>query len=119
MDRYPSQKRAGAYLYPPLDPWDQRMLEVGEGHRIYVEQCGNHEGAPVIVLHGGTGGGCSPSMRRYFDQNVWRIILFDQRGCGRSCPHAVVKDNTTWHLVRDIEAIRNTLGVDRWAVFGG
>ncbi|CUH60165.1 prolyl aminopeptidase [Thalassobacter stenotrophicus] len=119
MDRYPSQKRAGAYLYPPLDPWDQRMLEVGEGHRIYVEQCGNPEGAPVIVLHGGPGGGCSPSMRRYFDPNVWRIILFDQRGCGRSRPHAVVKDNTTWHLVRDIEAIRNTLGIDRWAVFGG
>ena len=102
MDRYPSQKRAGAYLYPPLDPWDQRMLEVGEGHSIYVEQCGNPEGAPVIVLHGGPCGGCSPSMRRYFDPNVWRIILFDQRGCGRSRPHAVVKDNTTWHLVLDI-----------------
>jgi pimeloyl-ACP methyl ester carboxylesterase len=76
-------------------------------------------GAPVIVLHGGPGGGCSPAMRRYFSPEDWRIILFDQRGCGRSRPHAGVRGNTTWHLVADIERIRNTLGIERWAVFGG
>ena len=119
MDRSPGQKRAAAHLYPPIDPFDQRMIEVGEGHRVYVEQCGNPNGAPVVVLHGGPGGGCSPAMRRYFDPNVWRVILFDQRGCGRSRPHAAVSDNTTWDLVRDIEQIRSLLGIERWAVFGG
>ncbi|PWJ17441.1 prolyl aminopeptidase [Jannaschia seohaensis] len=106
-------------LHPPIDPFDQRMIEVGEGHRLYVEQCGNPRGLPVVVLHGGPGGGCSPMMRRFFDPAIWRVILFDQRGCGRSRPHASVRDNTTWHLVRDIELIRETLGIDRWAVFGG
>ena len=119
MDKFSGQKRAGAYLYPPIDPFDQRMLDVGDGHQIYVEQCGNPEGAPVVVLHGGPGGGCSPAMRRYFDPEAFRVILFDQRGCGRSRPHASTTANTTWHLVRDIELIRTTLGVDRWAVFGG
>lgn len=95
------------------------MLEVGDGHRVYVEQCGNPHGIPVVVLHGGPGGGCSPSMRRYFDPDVYRIVLFDQRGCGRSRPHASVEDNTTWHLVRDIELIRKTLEIDAWMVFGG
>jgi proline iminopeptidase len=119
MDKDAGQKRASPHLYPPLDPFDQRMLEVGEGHRVYVEQCGRPDGLPVVVLHGGPGGGCSPAMRRYFDPAIWRVILFDQRGCGRSRPHASVEDNTTWHLVRDIEAIREALGIDRWTVFGG
>ena len=119
MDKSSGQKSAVSYLHPPIDPFDQRMLEVGEGHTIYVEQCGNPEGVPVVVLHGGPGGGCSPAMRRYFDPNHYRIILFDQRGCGRSRPHASVEDNTTWHLVSDIEKIRTTLGIDRWIVFGG
>lgn len=119
MDKFSGQKRAGAYLYPPIDPFDQRMLDVGDGHQVYVEQCGNPEGAPVVVLHGGPGGGCSPAMRRYFDPEAFRVILFDQRGCGRSRPHASTQDNTTWHLVADIERIRTTLGIDRWAVFGG
>ncbi|MBD3665271.1 prolyl aminopeptidase [Sulfitobacter aestuariivivens] len=119
MDKYPDQKRAVQYLYPPVDPFDQRMLPVGQGHQVYVEQCGNPDGIPVVVLHGGPGGGCSPSMRRYFDPAVYRVILFDQRGCGRSRPHASVTDNTTWHLVADIELIRTTLGIDRWIVFGG
>lgn len=119
MVKAASEKRATDYLYPPVDPFDQQMLAVGEGHRLYVEQCGNPAGIPVVVLHGGPGGGCSPAMRRYFDPSVYRIILFDQRGCGRSRPHASVEDNTTWHLVRDIELIRETLGVDRWVVFGG
>ena len=119
MDKFPAQKRAAAHLFPPLDPFDQRMLEVGDGHTLYVEQCGNPEGAPVVVLHGGPGGGCSPAMRRYFDPALWRIVLFDQRGCGRSRPHAEVANNTTWHLVADIERIRAELGIERWAVFGG
>src|SRR6056297_802190 len=119
MDKFPSQKRAVQYLYPPIDPFDQRMLAVGDGHSVYVEQCGAENGIPVIVLHGGPGGGCSPAMRRYFDATQYRIVLFDQRGCGRSRPHASVKDNTTWHLVDDIETIRETLGIDRWVVFGG
>ena len=119
MDKVSGQKRAAAHLYPLIDPFDQRMLDVGDGHHIYMEQCGNPDGAPVVVLHGGPGGGCSPAMRRYFDPAQWRIILFDQRGCGRSRPHASVRSNTTWHLVADIERIRNTLGIARWAVFGG
>jgi proline iminopeptidase len=119
MDKFAGQKRAAAHLFPPIDPFDQRMLDVGDGHHLYVEQCGNPHGAPVVVLHGGPGGGCSPAMRRYFDPSDWRIILFDQRGCGRSRPHASVRGNTTWHLVADIERIRETLGIDRWAVFGG
>ncbi|MGB3246154.1 MAG: prolyl aminopeptidase [Sulfitobacter sp.] len=119
MDKYPDQKRAVQYLYPPVDPYDQRMLPVGQGHQIYVEQCGNPEGIPVVVLHGGPGGGCSPSMRRYFDPSKFRVILFDQRGCGRSRPHASVTDNTTWHLVEDIELIRKTLGIADWVIFGG
>lgn len=119
MDKVSGQKRAHAHLYPPVDPFDQRMLDVGDGHRIYVEQCGQRDGLPVVVLHGGPGGGCSPAMRRYFDPDVYRIILFDQRGCGRSRPHASVEANTTWHLVRDIERIREVLGIDRWIVFGG
>ena len=119
MAKAASEKRATDYLYPPIDPFDQRMLDVGDGHRLYVEQCGNPNGIPVVVLHGGPGGGCSPAMRRYFDPNVYRIILFDQRGCGRSRPHASVEHNTTWHLVRDIELIRTTLDIERWVVFGG
>lgn len=119
MDRFAGQKRAGGFLYPQVEPFDQRLMDVGDGHRIYVEQCGHPEGQPVIVLHGGPGGGCSPAMRRYFDPAAYRIILFDQRGCGRSRPHASVEANTTWHLVADIEAIRSRLGIDRWIVFGG
>ncbi len=119
MDKYPDQKRAVQYLYPPIDPFDQRMVDMGDGHRIYVEQCGNPDGVPVIVLHGGPGGGCSPAMRRYFDPKTYRVILFDQRGCGRSRPHASVTDNTTWHLVDDIERLRTLFDIDEWAVFGG
>lgn len=121
MDKYPDQKqkRAVQYLHPPVEPFDQRMIEVGQGHRIYVEQSGNRRGVPVVVLHGGPGGGCSPAMRRYFDPEFYRIILFDQRGCGLSRPHASVENNTTWHLVADIETIRQQLEIDAWHVFGG
>ncbi len=119
MDKTVGHKSAYAYLYPALDPFDRRMLDVGDGHTVYVEQCGNPHGIPVVVLHGGPGGGCSPAMRRYFDPSIYRIVLFDQRGCGKSRPHASVVANTTWHLVADIELIRQTLGIDGWIVFGG
>jgi len=119
MDKYPDQKRAAQYLYPALDPFDQRMVDVAGGHRIYVEQCGNPKGLPVVVLHGGPGGGCSPAMRRYFDPDIYRIVLFDQRGCGRSRPHASVVNNTTWDLVADIEHLRELLDIEDWIVFGG
>ncbi|WP_372892063.1 prolyl aminopeptidase [Rhodosalinus sp.] len=119
MDKFSGQNRTPAHLYPPIDPFDQRMLEVPGGHSLYVEQCGARDGIPVVVLHGGPGGGCSPAMRRYFDPARYRIILFDQRGCGRSRPHASVENNTTWDLVADIERIRMVLDIDRWIVFGG
>lgn len=119
MDKNSGQKRAVHYLYPPVEPFDQRLMDVGDGHLVYVEQSGCPDGRPVVVVHGGPGGGCSPAMRRYFDPKVYRIILFDQRGCGRSTPHASVEDNTTWHLVADMEMIRTALGIEDWIVFGG
>ncbi|MFP4240125.1 prolyl aminopeptidase [Rhodosalinus sp.] len=119
MDKFSGQNRTPSHLYPPIDPFDQRMLEVPGGHALYVEQCGARDGSPVVVLHGGPGGGCSPAMRRYFDPARYRVVLFDQRGCGRSRPHASVENNTTWDLVADIERIREALGLERWIVFGG
>jgi proline iminopeptidase len=100
------------------------MLEVGEGNRVYYEVCGNDEGKPAVVLHGGPGSGCSPFMRRYFDPQRYRIVLFDQRQCGRSTPHASepnvdLSSNTTRHLIGDIEVLRRHLGIERWLVFGG
>ncbi len=106
-------------LYPPIEPFRQQLVDMPGGHRVYVEQCGRVDGAPVVVLHGGPGGGCSPGMRRFFDPRHYRAVLFDQRGCGRSSPHASVENNTTWDLVADIERIRADLGIDRWIVFGG
>lgn len=115
------QDRSGprSALYPPIEPFRQHLLDMPGGHRIYVEQCGRRDGAPVVVLHGGPGGGCSPGMRRFFDPGRYRAVLFDQRGCGRSTPHAGVENNTTWDLVADIERIRVDLGIERWVVFGG
>jgi proline iminopeptidase len=106
-------------LYPRIEPYQTQMLRVSERHEIYLEECGNPDGKPVIFIHGGPGGGCAPDCRRLFDPAAYRIVLFDQRGCGRSRPHAELIDNTTWHLVADIEAIRENLGIDRWQVFGG
>lgn len=117
-----SQIGAPRQLYPVIQPYNYRMLSVPgrtEDHVIYMEECGNPKGIPVVVLHGGPGGGCSPGMRRFFHPDIYRVILFDQRGCGRSRPHASVKDNTTWDLVADIELIREELGIDDWIVFGG
>ncbi|WP_046472006.1 prolyl aminopeptidase [Allosalinactinospora lopnorensis] len=111
-------------LYPPIEPYDSGMLDVGDGHRIYWELCGNPDGKPVVFLHGGPGGGCSPDHRRLFDPERYRILLFDQRNCGRSTPHASGMDvelstNTTWALVQDMERLRTMIGVGRWQVFGG
>ncbi|WP_440223402.1 prolyl aminopeptidase [Dokdonella sp. MW10] len=106
-------------LYPDIEPFDSGFLQVSPLHHVYYEQCGNPRGKPVVFLHGGPGAGCSPKSRRFFDPAHYRIVLFDQRGCGRSTPHAELTDNTTWHLVADIEAIRDHLGIDRWQVFGG
>ncbi|SLN43052.1 Proline iminopeptidase [Roseovarius litorisediminis] len=119
MDKFSGQKSAVQYLYPPVEPFHRQMMDVGDGHKIYVEQSGRRDGHPVVVLHGGPGGGCSPAMRRYFNPNIYRIILFDQRGCGRSTPHASIEANTTWHLVSDIERIRESLAIEDWMVFGG
>lgn len=106
-------------LYPDIDPYDLGMLQVDARHRLYYEQCGNPAGKPVVLLHGGPGAGCGPKMRRFHDPKHYRIVLFDQRGAGRSTPHADLVDNTTWHLVADIERLRQHLGIERWQVFGG
>ncbi len=119
MDHRSGPKRAVEFLYPAIDPFDQRVIDMGDGHKIYVEQCGKPDGVPVIVFHGGPGGGCSPAMRRYFDPSHYRVVLFDQRGCGRSRPHAAVDANTTWHLVADVERIRAELGIGSFIGFGG
>lgn len=106
-------------LYPPIEPYRQQIINVGDGHKLYLEECGNPNGKPILVLHGGPGGGCNANMRRYFDPNCYRIILFDQRGCGKSRPHASVEQNTTWKLVSDIETIRIKLGINQFILFGG
>lgn len=106
-------------LFPEIEPFRTWFMDTGDGHTLYVEQSGNPNGKPVIFLHGGPGGGTNPKQRQLFDPAAYHIILFDQRGCGRSTPHASVENNTTWHLVADIEQIRTTLGIDRWQVFGG
>lgn len=106
-------------LYPQISPYDEGMLDVGDGHAIHWELCGNPDGKPVVFLHGGPGGGIVPNQRRFFDPDVYRILLFDQRGCGRSTPHACLEANTTWDLVADIERLRDHFGIDRWQVFGG
>lgn len=107
------------FAYPPIDPYDHGWLDTGEGHRVYWELCGNPDGIPVVFLHGGPGGGCSAFQRRMFDPRRYRILLFDQRGCGRSTPHAALENNTTWHLVADIERLRIMTGAQEWMVFGG
>jgi proline iminopeptidase len=106
-------------LYPTIEPYDQGRLQVSPVHNLYYEQSGNKEGTPVAFLHGGPGGGTVPDYRRFFDPSAYRIILFDQRGSGQSTPHANLEENTTWHLVSDIETLREHLGVERWVVFGG
>lgn len=111
-------------LYPHIEPYDSGMLDVGDGQRMYWEQCGNPVGKPAVVLHGGPGSGCTPGWRRYFEPEAYRVVLFDQRGCGRSTPHlsdasVSLATNTTNHLLADIEQLRQHLGIERWLVFGG
>jgi proline iminopeptidase len=113
-----------AGLYPEIEPYDHGMLDVGDGHSLYWETCGNPDGKPAVVVHGGPGQGCSENSRRYFDPARYRIVLFDQRGCGRSTPLAGEPDadlsaNTTEHLLGDLERLRTHLGIDRWLLFGG
>lgn len=112
-----------SFLYPDIEPYDHGLPDVGGGHRIYLEACGNPYGKPALFLHGGPGSGCSASARRYFDPSAYRIILFDQRNCGRSLPNAAdpktdLSTNTTWHLIKDIEELRLRLDVDKWVLLG-
>ena len=106
-------------LYPPIEPNRSGFLEVGDGHTLYYEDCGNPQGKPAVFLHGGPGGGCTSAMRRFWNPGVYRIVLFDQRGSGKSTPHANLVNNTTWDLVNDMEILRAALQIDKWQVFGG
>ncbi len=106
-------------LYPPIKPYHADYINVSKIHRVYFEECGNPQGRPVIFLHGGPGGGIQPSYRQYFDPEKWRIVLLDQRGCGKSEPFAELRENSTWDLVADIETLRQHLQIEKWAVFGG
>ncbi|NJM19217.1 MAG: prolyl aminopeptidase [Richelia sp. RM2_1_2] len=106
-------------LYPPRDAYQEGKLQVSDLHTIYFEESGNPQGKPIVVLHGGPGGGCPSFYRQYFNPEKWRLIMFDQRGCGKSTPHAELRENTTWDLVGDIEKLRKHLGIDKWVVFGG
>ena len=107
------------HLYPPIEPYRTARLAVSELHTLYYEECGNPDGLPVVFVHGGPGAGCEPSHRCFFDPARYRIVLFDQRGSGRSTPHAELRENTTWDLVADMERLRKLLGIERWVVFGG
>jgi proline iminopeptidase len=106
-------------LYPPIEPYTTGTVDVGDGHTVYYERCGTPGAKPAVFLHGGPGGGMSPNHRRLFDPSAYDVMLFDQRGCGQSTPHAALHANTTWHLVDDIERLRQLAGVDKWLVFGG
>lgn len=106
-------------FYPPIAPYQTGRLAVSDLHEIYYEVSGNPQGKPVVVLHGGPGGGSQPVYRQYFNPDRWRIVMFDQRGCGHSTPHAELRENTTWDLVADIEKLRSLLGIEQWVVFGG
>jgi len=106
-------------LYPEIEPYETGFLDVGDGHTIYWERIGTKGGKPAVFLHGGPGGGVNPTQRRVFDPALYDVVLFDQRGCGRSTPHASLEANTTWHLVADIEKLRQKFGYDKWQVFGG
>ena len=105
-------------LFPPIEPFNSGFME-RDGHQIYYEQCGNPNGKPAVFLHGGPGGGGSTAVRRFFDPKKYHIVIFDQRGCGRSKPHGCLEKNTTWDLVEDIEALKNMLRIENWLVFGG
>src|SRR5438309_7602787 len=105
-------------LYPEIEPYRTGRLRVSDVHELYFEESGNPNGKPVVFLHGGPGGGTEAKQRRFYDPSHYRVVLFDQRGCGKSTPHASLVDNTTWHLVDDIEKPREHLGIAAWPVFG-
>ncbi|MCL1941806.1 MAG: alpha/beta fold hydrolase [Synergistaceae bacterium] len=107
------------FLFPEIEPFNSGFLKVSDIHSVYFEEAGNPNGRPVIYLHGGPGGGISPGYRRFFDPEFYRVILFDQRGCGKSTPFLELRENTTWDLVADIEKIREHLGIEKWLVYGG
>lgn len=118
MDREPDEK------YPPTEPYDRGMLDVGDGNLVYWEVCGNPAGKPALVVHGGPGSGCGTRARQYFDPDLYRVVLFDQRNCGRSTPHASdpaadMRHNTTPHLIADMELLRSRLGIEKWLLYGG
>src|SRR5689334_2857123 len=128
MDGNETRKKGAAVtmaeLYPEIEPYAAGMVDVGDGNLVYWETCGNPAGKPALVVHGGPGSGCSTGARRFFNPDRYRVVLFDQRGCGRSTPHASdpatdMGHNTTWHLVADMELLREQLGVDRWLLYGG
>jgi proline iminopeptidase len=106
-------------LYPAIKPYQTHHIAVAPLHTLYVEECGSPDGLPIVFLHGGPGGSCEPYHRCFYDPSLYRIVLFDQRGCGQSTPHAELRENTTWHLVEDLETLRAHLGIDRWVLFGG
>lgn len=116
MDIQTAQRRT---LFPPIEPYKTGHIDVGDGHTLYWELCGNPDGKPLVFLHGGPGTGISPDHRRQFDPQKYNALLFDQRGCGRSTPHASLEANTTWHLVEDMEKLRALLGFEKWLVYGG
>lgn len=116
---FPTTPTGRRDLFPELEPFASGFLPTAGVHEIYYEECGNPNGRPVVVLHGGPGGAVNPGMRRYFDPQTYRIILFDQRGCGKSMPNASLADNTTWTLIEDIERLRERCGIEAWTVFGG
>jgi proline iminopeptidase len=116
---FPASDRPRRDLFPEIEAYASGYMSVSGGHEVWYEECGNPEGLPVVVLHGGPGGAVNPGMRRFFDPAKYRIVLFDQRGCGASRPNASLEENTTWTLIEDIERLRERLGVERWVVFGG
>jgi proline iminopeptidase len=115
----PMASKSMETLYAPIEPFRSGWLDVGDGHEIYFEESGKPDGKPCVFVHGGPGGGSSPEARQFFDPERYRIVVFDQRGCGQSRPHASLEANTTWHLVADMETLRRELGINRWLVFGG
>ena len=121
MALYKNEKKVGKnyYLFPNIQPYSNSYIKTDDGNKVYFEECGNPDGLPVLVIHGGPGAGCNPNMRRYFDPKFYRIILFDQRGCGRSLPHNSITNNTTWHLIDDIEKIRKKIKIKKFIIFGG
>lgn len=111
--------KADQILYPPIKPYVQHSLQVDELHHLHIEECGNPEGIPILFVHGGPGGSYSPIHRQFFNPRLYRIVLFDQRGCGKSRPHGCLTNNTTAHLIEDMEKIRQHLGIEQWVLFGG